>query len=147
MVINDHTGTAVNLYEISQETGIVIFTYPAASTPGCNSVKVKILIILGTKQVCFFRDSYQSFTNLGYKVFGLSNDTSKKNNTFYTKQKLNYPLLSDPEAKLIKFLGANNGSAHKAIRSAFILKDGKLVHSNIKVGPEPSKDWALKMIA
>ena len=61
--------------------------------------------LLGTKQVCFFRDSYDDVTKTGFAVYGLSADSGKANTTFRNKHELPYPLLCDPAATLIGAIG------------------------------------------
>ncbi|KAJ3577103.1 hypothetical protein NPX13_g3461 [Xylaria arbuscula] len=75
------------------KAGVVLFTYPKASTPGC------------TNQVCLFRDAYKDLTKDGLLIYGLSTDSPKANTTFKTKQNLPYPLLCDPSATLIGAIG------------------------------------------
>ncbi|KAL4935744.1 thioredoxin-like protein [Aspergillus oleicola] len=90
---NDGTKTTLkNLVEESK-AGVVLFTYPKASTPGC------------TKQACMFRDGYDKLTSTGLSIYGLSADSPKANTTFKTKQSLPYPLLCDSAATLIGALG------------------------------------------
>ncbi|PKY01848.1 putative disrupter of telomere silencing protein Dot5 [Aspergillus campestris IBT 28561] len=84
--------TLKSLVDMSK-SGVVIFTYPRASTPGC------------TKQVCMFRDDYQNLVSAGLSVYGLSADSPKANTTFKTKQKLPYTLLCDGDSTLISALG------------------------------------------
>ncbi|KAF1814399.1 AhpC-TSA-domain-containing protein [Eremomyces bilateralis CBS 781.70] len=93
--VTTHEGKVVTLKSLVEDSGsgVVIFTYPRASTPGC------------TNQVCLFRDSYTPLTATGLKIYGLSGDSTKANTTFATKQKLPYPLLCDPGFDLIKSLG------------------------------------------
>ncbi|RPA84353.1 AhpC-TSA-domain-containing protein [Ascobolus immersus RN42] len=99
------------------EKGIIVFAYPAASTPGC------------TKQACHFRDSHTAFTTAGYSIFGLSGDAPKKNKAFVTNQKLTYPLLCDEEYTLHEAFGIKKTSGKKTSteRSVFaVTKDGKI---------------------
>jgi len=81
--VQTHDGKDVTLKELVDESlaGVVIFTYPRASTPGC------------TTQACLFRDNYAPITGASLAVYGLSTDSPKANTTFVTKQKLPYPLL------------------------------------------------------
>lgn len=135
MIVQDHEAKEWNLHELVKKHGLIIFAYPAASTPGC------------TKQVCFFRDAFSTFADKGFKVFGLSNDAPKKNASFCIKQKLNYPLISDPSGKLISFLGIAKDASYKAQRSAFVIpQGGEIMYCNTPVGPEPSKDWAQSIV-
>ena len=72
----------------------VIYAYPKDSTPGC------------TAEACDFRDNYQRFVAAGYKVFGVSKDSKESHVKFASKYELPFPLLSDPEHKLLEALGA-----------------------------------------
>ncbi|KAI8183680.1 Peroxiredoxin DOT5 [Colletotrichum sp. SAR 10_66] len=90
---NDGDKTTLKELVDKSKAGVVLFTYPKASTPGC------------TTQVCLFRDSYEPLTKTGLAIYGLSADSPKANTTFKTKQKLPYPLLCDPKATLIGAIG------------------------------------------
>ncbi|KAL5345889.1 thioredoxin peroxidase dot5 [Pseudogymnoascus australis] len=101
------------------EKGVVLFTYPRASTPGC------------TTQVCLFRDSYAPLTATGFAIYGLSNDSPKANTTFKTKQKLPYDLLCDPQATLIEAIGFKK-SPSGTLRGVFIVdKEGKVLAAQL----------------
>jgi len=73
---------------------IVLYAYPKDSTPGC------------TTEACDFRDNWARVQALGAKVYGLSRDNLKSHQNFITKQELPFRLLSDPDATLLKALGA-----------------------------------------
>lgn len=95
--------------------GVVLFTYPKASTPGC------------TNQVCLFRDQYTDFNAAGFSIYGLSKDSPKANTTFKVKQKLQYPLLCDPSATLISAIGLKKAPA-STTRGVFVVdKSGKVL--------------------
>ncbi|DAA76357.1 TPA_exp: hypothetical protein A8136_0671 [Trichophyton benhamiae CBS 112371] len=113
--LNDGTKTSFRkLLEESKE-GVVVFTYPKASTPGC------------TRQACAFRDDYANLTSTGLSIFGLSGDSPKANTTFQTKQKLPYPLLCDPFFKLIGAFGLKK-TPKGTVRGVFAVnKEGKVL--------------------
>ncbi|KAI1283908.1 thioredoxin-like protein [Xylaria sp. FL0933] len=90
---NDGVKTTLKALVDESKAGVVLFTYPKASTPGC------------TNQACLFRDSYTDLTKEGLLIYGLSTDSPKANTTFKTKQNLPYPLLCDPGAALIGAIG------------------------------------------
>ncbi|WYZ41349.1 hypothetical protein EsH8_V_000244 [Colletotrichum jinshuiense] len=90
---NDGEKTTLKELVDKSKAGVVLFTYPKASTPGC------------TKQACLFRDSYEPLTKTGFAIYGLSTDSPKANTTFKDKQKLPYPLLCDPKSTLIGAIG------------------------------------------
>ncbi|KAM0339395.1 hypothetical protein ACHAPU_010960 [Fusarium lateritium] len=112
---NDGEKTTLKKLVDESKSGVVLFTYPKASTPGC------------TKQVCFFRDSYEPLTKDGLAIYGLSTDSPKANTTFQEKQKLPYPLLCDPKATLIGAIGLKK-APKGTTRGVFVIdKEGKVL--------------------
>lgn len=112
---NDGTKTTLAKLVEESKSGVVLFTYPKASTPGC------------TKQACLFRDSYEPLTAGGLAIYGLSNDSPKANTTFKTKQNLNYPLLCDPAQTLISAIGMKK-APKGTTRGVFVVdKAGKVL--------------------
>ncbi|KAL8944045.1 MAG: hypothetical protein Q9211_000751 [Gyalolechia sp. 1 TL-2023] len=114
--VETQDGEKTNLKKLVDEsrTGVVLFTYPKASTPGC------------TTQACLFRDHYAPLTATGYSIFGLSTDSPKSNTTFKTKQNLPYTLLCDPKATLISAIGLKK-PPKGTTRGVFVVsKTGKI---------------------
>ncbi len=72
----------------------VLYAYPKDNTPGC------------TTEACDFRDNWARVQALGAQVYGISKDSVKSHQGFIAKQELPFRLLSDPEAALLKALGA-----------------------------------------
>ena len=72
----------------------VLYAYPKDATPGC------------TQEACDFRDNWGRVQAKGARVYGISKDSAKSHQNFITKQQLPFRLLSDPEASLLKALGA-----------------------------------------
>lgn len=72
----------------------VLYAYPKDSTPGC------------TTEACDFRDAWPRLEALGATVLGISRDSLKSHQNFIAKQNLPFRLLSDPDATLLKALGA-----------------------------------------
>jgi peroxiredoxin Q/BCP len=73
---------------------VVVYFYPAAMTPGC------------TKQACDFRDSLDALAAEGIAVVGISPDKPEKLAKFREHDGLTFPLLSDPEKKVLEAYGA-----------------------------------------
>lgn len=112
-----HDGTTTTLASLVEKSGsgVVLFTYPKASTPGC------------TNQACLFRDSYEPLTAGGLAIYGLSRDSTKSNTSFKTKQKLPYPLISDPSGSLIEAIGLKKAPSSTQ-RGVFVIdKKGKVL--------------------
>jgi peroxiredoxin Q/BCP len=100
---------------------VIVYFYPAAMTPGC------------TKQACDFRDSLASLQAAGYAVLGLSPDEPESLAKFVERDGLTFPLLSDPERKVLEAYGAwgekkNYGrTVQGVIRSTFVIDEaGKI---------------------
>ncbi|KAK5016691.1 thioredoxin peroxidase dot5 [Cryomyces antarcticus] len=122
---NDGNKTTLKALVDESKAGVIIFTYPKASTPGC------------TTQACLFRDAYTPLTSTGLSVYGLSTDTPAANTTFKTKQKLPYTLLCDPSASLIAAIGFKK-APKGTTRGVFVMgKDGKVLACE-PGGPAPT---------
>jgi thioredoxin-dependent peroxiredoxin len=76
---------------------VVLYFYPKDSTPGC------------TKEACAFRDGYAKLQDWGITVFGCSVDGAVAHRSFAKKNGLQFPLLLDPDKKIAKAYGADNG--------------------------------------
>ncbi|MFD1716942.1 thioredoxin-dependent thiol peroxidase [Georgenia deserti] len=74
--------------------GVIVYFYPAASTPGC------------TTEACDFRDSLASLTSAGYAVVGVSPDRVEKLERFAAEESLTFPLASDPQHEVLEAYGA-----------------------------------------
>ncbi|MBF0519660.1 MAG: peroxiredoxin [Nitrospirae bacterium] len=114
---------------LKQEKQIILYFYPKDNTPGC------------TQQSCDFRDSYARLT-LKALVFGVSRDSIASHIKFKEKQGLNFPLLSDPDHKVLELYGAwgektmYGKPVTSTIRTTVLIdKDGKIkkVWNNVKV--------------
>ncbi|CZT24651.1 related to disrupter of telomere silencing protein Dot5 [Ramularia collo-cygni] len=130
---NDEEKTTLAKLVADSKAGVVLFTYPKASTPGC------------TTQVCLFRDSYEPLTATGFSIYGLSTDSPKANTTFKTKQNLPYPLLCDPSATLIAAIGLKK-APKGTTRGVFVVdKSGKVLASE-PGGPGATVEVVKKLI-
>jgi len=133
--IETNDGEKTTLAKLVEESkgGVVLFTYPKASTPGC------------TTQVCLFRDSYTPLTATGYSIYGLSSDSPKANTTFKTKQKLPYTLLCDPAQSLISAIGFKK-APKGTTRGVFVVnKEGKVLAAE-PGGPAATVEVVKKLV-
>ncbi|WP_032402298.1 thioredoxin-dependent thiol peroxidase [Rhodococcoides fascians] len=116
----DADGNDVSLADYAGKK-VVVYFYPAASTPGC------------TKQACDFRDSLAELNGEGLEVIGISPDKPAKLAKFRDKEELTFPLLSDEEKTTLQAWGAfgekkNYGKVYEGvIRSTFLVDEaGKI---------------------
>ena len=88
-----HDGSSVTLSQLRGEH-VVVYFYPAAMTPGC------------TTQACDFRDSLDALAAAGYRVLGVSKDPVARLAEFAERDGLTFPLLSDPDHRVMEAYGA-----------------------------------------
>jgi peroxiredoxin Q/BCP len=107
---------------------VVVYFYPAASTPGC------------TKQACDFRDNLAELNDAGLDVLGISPDKPAKLAKFRDKEGLTFPLLSDPERTTLEAYGVfgekkmYGKTIQGVIRSTFVIDaEGKVEEAQYNV--------------
>lgn len=113
----DQTGAERTLDEF-EGSGLVIYFYPKAFTPGC------------TTESCDFRDRHETFLARGMTILGVSPDLPAKLAKFKDEYNLPFDLLSDPDHTMASAFGAygektNYGKTYLGIiRSTFVI-DGE----------------------
>jgi peroxiredoxin Q/BCP len=118
----DADGHDVRLADLRRRK-VVLYAYPAASTPGC------------TTQAGDFRDSLASLRSAGYEVVGLSPDPPATLARFRDAEGLSFPLLSDPGTQVLTAYGAYGEKSLYGktvvgvIRSTFVLDEHGVVTS------------------
>ncbi|MCZ4277033.1 peroxiredoxin [Rhodococcoides yunnanense] len=94
----DHEGNIRSLGDMVADGPVVLFFYPAASSPVC------------TAQACHFRDLGASFAALGAQRVGISTDTADRQSHFAMQRAFDYPLLSDSDATVAEQFGVRRGN-------------------------------------
>ena len=124
----DKDGAPVSLSDFVGSK-VVLYFYPAASTPGC------------TTQACDFRDNLASLQSAGYVVLGVSKDAPDALQKFASDEHLPFPLLSDPELAVHHAYGTYGEKSMYGktvmgvIRSTFVIDEkGAVEHAlyNVK---------------
>lgn len=119
-----------NMVSLSDYRGrrLVVYFYPAASTPGC------------TKEACDFRDNLHDLNEAGLDVVGISPDPPAKLAKFRDAEGLTFPLLSDPDRKVLTAWGAYGAkqmygkTVQGVIRSTFVVDEkGKIAVAQYNV--------------
>lgn len=107
---------------------VIVYFYPAAMTPGC------------TKEACDFRDNLSSLAAAGLAVIGISPDPRAKLAKFRDKEGLTFPLLSDPDRRVLTAYGAYGEKqlygrkVTGVIRSTFVIDaDGRIEKAQYNV--------------
>lgn len=120
----DQNGQEISLDKFKGKK-IVLYFYPKDDTLGC------------TAQACNLRDNYTEFQNNGYVVLGVSADDEKSHEKFADRYQLPFPLIADPEKKIIldyRVWGGKIffGKAFKGIlRTTFIISEEGIIEKII----------------
>ena len=100
---------------------VVLYFYPRAMTSGC------------TLESQNFRDLKPQFDKAGAVILGCSGDTVEAQAKFHAKEKLNFPLLSDPQFDAIEAYDARRMKSFLGktflgiVRSTFLIgPDGRI---------------------
>jgi len=116
----DQDGNEISLSQFKGKK-VVLYFYPKDNTPGC------------TAEACNIRDNYDDFLQKGFVVLGVSGDSEKSHQNFKTKHNLPFPLISDPDRKVISAFSAWGEKSmygkifHGIIRKTFIIdEEGKI---------------------
>jgi len=133
------TGAKLNLGDVyKQQTYTLVYFYPKADTPGC------------TKQGCSLRDSYEALTKKGVAVIGVSHDDVAAQKAFKEKYNLPFTLIADTDKSVINAFGVPTRSVpvmgEFASRSAYLIKDGKIVYTDYKGTTDKQAEVILAVI-
>jgi peroxiredoxin Q/BCP len=100
---------------------VIVYFYPAASTPGC------------TTEACDFRDNLGDLNDAGFDVLGISPDKPAKLAAFRDAEGLTFPLLGDPDKEVLTAWGVfgekqmYGKTVTGVIRSTFVIDpEGKV---------------------
>jgi len=110
-------GTEISLGDLRGKH-ILLYFYPKASTPGC------------TMEAIEFREEKSQFDRLNTIILGCSADSVAAQAKFKAKQKLNFPLLSDPDFQIIEAYGARR--LKRFLGKSYL----GIVRSSVLIGPD-----------
>jgi len=123
--LEDGSGKRVSLGDFAGKN-VILYFYPKDDTPGC------------TKEACGFRDAWRTIGKLNAVVLGVSADDAVSHQKFTAKYKLPFPLLSDPDRKVMKTYGAYGE------KMMYGKKTVGVIRSTVWIGPDGrvKKHWA-----
>src|SRR5438874_9646386 len=87
----------IDLADFKGKKPLVLYFYPRADTPGC------------TKEACAFRDLSKDFQDRGVAVVGVSADDVGAQQGFAAKFRLGFPLIADPDHRVLDAYGVWGG--------------------------------------
>lgn len=104
----DSDGHEFRLSSHRGQQKVVLYFFPACFTPGCDREAGK------------FRDEFPQFTGRSTQVVGVSNDDAETAKRFREHFHLPFPVLPDPEGKIITLYGVGKPGGH-ARRVTFLV--------------------------
>jgi thioredoxin-dependent peroxiredoxin len=123
--LTDAEGKKLSLKDFAGKD-VILYFYPKDDTPGC------------TKEACGFRDYWRDLMKQNVVVLGVSADGADSHKKFATKYKLPFPLLSDPDRKVMSNYGAYGE------KMMYGKKTVGVIRSTVWIGPDGKvkKHWA-----
>ena len=121
----DQNGKTVKLSSFLGKK-VVLYFYPKDDTPGC------------TAEACSLRDNYNELLKKGFVVLGVSPDSEKSHAKFAGKYNLPFPLIADPQKKILSAYGAYGEKlmygkkVTGVIRTTFIIDEKGIIEKVIK---------------
>lgn len=132
--LSDEIGTEHSLSEYKNRW-VILYFYPKDDTPGC------------TIEACSLRDARDDLADIGAEVIGISKDDASAHEKFKAKHLLNFTLLSDPDATIIRQYGAwgkKQFGTEGVLRKTFIISpDGEVVKVYGRVTPQGHGDQVI----
>ncbi len=126
-------------YILSSGEKVILYFYPKDSTPGC------------TVQACDFRDNFSKLQSAGFRVLGVSKDSSKSHQKFIDTHELPFELIVDSDTELHQLYGVwrekmNYGKTYMGVsRSTFVIDiDSKLISVGYNVRASGHVDRLVK---
>jgi peroxiredoxin Q/BCP len=115
--LESSAGDTVSLDDFKGKT-VVLYFYPKDDTPGC------------TREAQGFRDAAARLKKKNAVVLGVSRDSVKSHCSFRDKYDLNFPLLSDPDGKVIRAYGAWGE------KNMYGKKSEGIIRTTVVIGPD-----------
>ena len=120
----DQNGTTIKLSDFKGKK-VVLYFYPKDNTPGC------------TAEACDLRDNWDSISDKGFIVIGVSPDNEKSHKGFAGKYSLPFPLIADTSKTIVNDYGVwgekkmYGRSFQGVIRTTFIIDEKGIVEKII----------------
>lgn len=132
----DQDGKQFNLADLIGKKIVLLYFYPKDFTGGC------------TKEACGLRDRMGEFQTNNVAVVGVSYDSSDSHKKFIEKYNLNFPLVADPDGKIVATYDVKMPMMKMSKRVSFLIGlDGKIAHVTDAMNPQTHFDEMQTAIA
>jgi peroxiredoxin Q/BCP len=111
--LNDQYNSKFDLYENLDQDVLIAF-YPKDNTPVC------------TKQLVDYTFNQAELKKFGIKIIGINIDPVESHQSFCANNKIDFPVLSDPDKKVSKYFGALNPIGQNKRKLVLVGKDRRV---------------------
>jgi len=136
----DQDNNTVKLSDFAGKT-LILYFYPKDNTPGCTAEAVNL------------KENHEKLAAEGFAVVGISPDTVASHQRFAEKYDLPFPLVADPEKKILNDYGVwgekkNYGRTYMGVhRTTFVIDgEGIILHVITKVKTKEHAEQILGMM-
>ncbi|MGA9851785.1 MAG: peroxiredoxin [Gammaproteobacteria bacterium] len=121
----DEDGKTTRLADLMGYGPVLLYFYPADFTPVC------------TREACTFRELIPGLIRKGVTLIGISPQDSASHARFRARHHLNFPLLADPDKRVIRAYGCDGPLGFGVKRVSYLIGgDGRIleaVHAAFRV--------------
>ncbi|MGB2695331.1 MAG: peroxiredoxin [Dehalococcoidia bacterium] len=109
------SGDTFRLRDQKGQKNVVLYFYPKDFTPGC------------TREACAFRDNYADVEKHDAVIIGVSTDSADSHRAFRERHDLQFPLIPDPEKRVVKLYDADGFLGITTARITYVIdKEGTI---------------------
>ena len=132
----DQSDRPVRLSQFRDKKTVVLYFYPRDETRGC------------TAEACRFRDDYETFTDAGAEVIGISGDSAESHSAFAEHHRLPFTLLADTDGVVRKLYQVGRQLLIVPARTTFIIDRTGLIRHVFSqlLGATEHVDDALRVV-
>lgn len=99
---------------------VVLYFYPRDFTPGC------------TREACAFRDNYSEVEQYDAVIVGVSTDSADSHGRFRERHELPFPLVSDPDKRIIRLYDADGLLGLTTARVTYVIDKQGVIRAALR---------------
>ncbi|HXK33203.1 MAG TPA: peroxiredoxin [Dehalococcoidia bacterium] len=113
-------GEVFNLASLRGRKNVVLYFYPRDFTPGC------------TREACTFQENYGEIEKYDAVIVGVSADSLDSHRQFRERHQLAFPLVADPDKKLIRAYEAEGILGLTTARITYVIDKAGIIRAVIR---------------
>jgi len=117
--LTDESGEEVSLADLTADSALILYFYPADFTPLC------------TAEACSIRDMHDEILDVGVNVVGISPQSESSHQRFKKQFNIPSPLLFDKNKKVIKAFGVDGPFGMGVRRATFLIGQDRKIENRV----------------